>query len=172
MTNIPSYDNFPLWIPLLAIALSVIGYGVGAVILSGFGIIFSILYLFYCVGAELQVIIKSCKDCWYYGKVCGLGKGKVAPFFVKKGDPKMFADRDISWVHMIPDFLVLIIPLVGGVILLILEFSLLVLVLMITLFILFFGGTAFIRGAYACKYCRQKDIGCPAYAVFNKNKGK
>ena len=172
MINTKSYENFPLWIPLIAIIVSIIGYIIGAVILSGFGIIFSILYILYCLGAELLVIFRSCKNCWYYGKVCGLGKGKITPLFIKKGDTKKFADRDISMVHLIPDFLVVILPLVGGAILLILDFSILFLFLMIVLIILFFGGTAFIRGTFACKYCKQKDIGCPAYAIFNKEKTK
>jgi len=172
MKNTKSYENFPLWIPFIAILISVISYVIGAIILSGYGIIFSILYLFYCFGAELLVIIRSCKDCWYYGKICGLGKGKIAPLFVKKGDTKKFADRDISVIHMIPDFLVVILPLLGGAILLILDFSILVLSLMVILGVLFFGGTAFIRGTFACNYCKQKDIGCPANEIFNKKKEK
>jgi hypothetical protein len=168
MANIKSYENFPIWIPTIAISLSVIGYIIGAFILYRFGILFSIIYLFYCFCAELLVIRKSCKDCWYYGKICGLGKGKIAPLFVKKGDTKKFADKHISLIHMIPDFLVVILPLLGGVILLIMDFSILILFFMIVLIILFFGGTAFIRGTFACKYCKQKDIGCPAYAIFNK----
>jgi len=163
-----SYEKFPLCIPFFSILISIIGYCMGALILSGFGIIFSILYVIYCIISELIVILRSCKNCWYYGRICGLGKGKIAPLFVKKGDTKNFADRDISIIHMIPDFLVVILPLIGGVILLILDFSILVLFLMIILSILFFGGTAFIRGTYACKYCKQKDIGCPADAIFNK----
>jgi hypothetical protein len=100
--------------------------------------------------------------------LCGLGKGKVSPLFVKKGDTNKFADRDISIIHMIPDFLVVILPILGGFILLFLDFSFFVLSLMILLIVLFFCGTAFIRGIFACKYCKQKDIGCPAYAIFNK----
>ena len=172
MIKTKSYENFPLWIPFIAILVSFISYSIGAVILSGFGIIFSILYLFYCLGAELLVIIRSCKDCWYYGKICGLGKGKIAPLFVKKGDTKKFAERDISLVHMIPDFLVVIFPLIGGIILLILDFSISILIMMIVLIILFFGGTSFIRGSFACKYCKQKEIGCPADKIFNKKKEK
>jgi len=172
MIKTKSYENFPLWIPFIAILVSFISYSIGAVILSGFGIIFSILYLFYCLGAELLVIIRSCKDCWYYGKICGLGKGKIAPLFVKKGDTQKFAERDISLVHMIPDFLVVIFPLIGGIILLILDFSISILIMMIVLIILFFGGTSFIRGSFACKYCKQKEIGCPADKIFNKEKEK
>jgi len=172
MINNKSYQNFPLWIPFFAIFVSIIGYSIGAIILSGFGIIFSILYLFYCLGSELLVVLKSCKDCWYYGKICGIGKGKIAPMLVKKGDTIKFAERDISLIHMIPDFIVVILPLLGGVILLILDFSILLISLMIVLIVLFFGGTAFIRGNFACKYCKQKEIGCPADAIFNKRKDK
>lgn len=162
------YDKFPLWIPFLTVLVSFVGYIIGALILSGFGIIFSILYLVYCFGAELVVIVRSCKDCWYYGKLCGIGKGIVAPLFVKQGDTKRFADRDISMVHLIPDFLVVIFPLVGGIVLLILDFSFLLLGLIILLVILFFGGTAFIRSMLVCKHCKQKEIGCPAEKIFNK----
>jgi hypothetical protein len=162
------YEKYPLWIPLLTALISFIGYIIGALILSGFGIIYSILYLIYCFGAELVVIIRSCKDCWYYGKVCGIGKGIVAPLFVKKGDTKKFAERDISLVHLIPDFLVVIFPLVGGIVLLILDFSFLLLGLIILLVLLFFGGTAFIRSKLVCKHCKQKEIGCPAEKIFNK----
>ena len=172
MIKIKSYENFPLHIPFIAIFVSIIIYSIGAVILSGFGTVFSILYLFYCLGVELMVILRSCKDCWYYGKICGLGKGKIAPLFVRKGDTKKFAERNISMIHMIPDFLVVILPLSGGVILLLLDFSILVLSLMVILIVLFFGGTAFIRGTFACKNCKQKDIGCPAYDIFNKKKEK
>ena len=172
MIKTESFENFPLWIPFIAIFISIIGYSIGVIILGGFGIIFSILYLFYCLGVELLVILRSCKNCWYYGRICGFGKGKIAPLFVNECDTKKFADRDISMLHMIPDFMVVIIPLVGGVILLILDFSIVIIFLMIILAVLFFGGTAFIRGTFACKYCKQKYIGCPAYTIFNKKKQK
>jgi len=172
MKNTKSYENFPVWIPFIAILISIISYSIGAIILSGFGIIFAILYILYCIAIELMIIFRSCKNCWYYGKICGLGKGKIASLFVKRGDTKKFADRDVSMVQMIPDFLVVIIPLFGGIILLVLNFSILVLFLMVVLIVLFFGGTAFVRGTFACKYCKQKDIGCPAYAIFNKKNQK
>jgi len=168
LKDIISYDRFPLHIPLLSIFISLISYSLGAIIISGFGLLFSILYALYCLGIELLVIFRSCRDCWYYGKLCGLGKGVIAPLFVKKGDTTRFAKRDISMIHLIPDFLVVIIPLVAGIVLLILDFSLIILLLMIVLGALFFGGTAFIRGTFACRFCKQKDIGCPADEMFNK----
>jgi hypothetical protein len=168
MAKTQTYNNFPIGIPIFAIILSYFTYLVGAYIIAGFGLIFAFLYLFYCFGVELLIILRSCKDCYYYGKICGLGKGWVAPWFCKKGNPEKFAGRIISFYDLVPDFLVVIFPVVSGIILLALNFSFLTLSLLIILIILFFGGTAIIRGKLVCKYCKQREIGCPAEKLFNK----
>lgn len=168
MTKNITYEKYPTSIPLIAIILSLLTYLLGAYIISGFGIIFAILYLIYCFGIELNVIIRSCKHCYYYGKLCGIGKGIVAPVFVKKGDTKIFAEKNVSIIVMIPDFLVGIFPIVASIILLIQNFSIILLGLLILLILLFFVGTAFIRGALVCKYCKQREIGCPAEKLLNK----
>jgi len=170
MKQIKSYENFPWYLPFIAILITILGYILGAIILAGFGIIIVILYLIYCFSAEMLVIFRGCKNCYYYGKICGLGKGKIAPLFIKKGEPKKFAERDISWYHLIPDFLVSIIPLVGGIIQLILNFSFTLIGMIIILVIIFFGGTAVIRWSFACKYCKQRELGCPAETLFGKEK--
>ena len=168
MVDKKTYENYQIEIPLLAVLLSVLTYLVGAYIIAGFRFIFAIFYLIYCFGIELFVVLRSCKNCYYYGKLCGLGKGRVAPWFCKKGDNKKFVDRNVSFYQLIPDFLVGIIPIVAGIILLIQSFSWVILGLIIVLFFLFFGGTALIRGKLVCKYCKQREIGCPAEKLFNK----
>ena len=60
--------------------------------------------------------------------------------------------------------------IIGGIILLSYDFSFLRLGLILLLTIFFFGGTGFIRGSFACKYCKQKEVGCPAQEVFGKKK--
>jgi hypothetical protein len=170
MKKIKPYENFPLWMPFVAVIVSIIGYFLGALILSGFGLLFVALYLIYCLFIELLVIFRSCKDCYYYGKICGLGKGKIAPLFTKKGKPKRFLEKKISWYDLIPDFLVGIIPIIGGLILLVNDFSFITLGLIILIVIIFFGGAGFIRGSFACKYCKQKELGCPAQKIYSKEK--
>ncbi|MDI6891999.1 MAG: hypothetical protein QMD08_03240 [Actinomycetota bacterium] len=168
-----SYENFPAWIVLLSTSVAVSIYGLGAYILAGFGIWVAALYLLYCLWAEFEVLKGSCVDCYYYGKVCGLGKGKLAPLFFKKGDPKKFAEKEFTWYKMLPDFLVFIFPIVGGIILLVRSFSWLLVVLLAILIALSFGGNAVIRGQFACKYCKQREISCPAAKAFGgKTAGK
>jgi len=170
MAEIKFYDDFPLWMPFIAVIVSIIGYILGAYILSGFGFLIVILYLTYCIAIELLVLFRSCKDCYYYGKICGIGKGKIAPLFTKKGKPRRFLEKKISWYDLIPDFLIGIIPIIGGILLLFNDFSLILLGLIILLAIIFFGGAGYIRGSFACRYCKQRELGCPAQKIFTKGK--
>ena len=170
MEETNSYEKFPIWIPLLANVVALSIYAIGAYILAGLTIILSILYLLYCLWVEIGVLRGSCVHCYYYGKVCGLGKGKLCSLFFKKGDPQRFIEKEISWYHMLPDFMVSIIPLVGGIVLLVSDFSWLILALLVILAMLSTGGNAVIRGSFACKYCKQREIGCPAEKVFGREK--
>jgi hypothetical protein len=54
--------------------------------------------------------------------------------------------------------------------LLIQEFTWIVLSLIIALFLLGFFGNALVRGQLACRYCKQREIGCPAEQVFDTTK--
>ena len=169
MEETKSYENFPAWIALLVTAVTLSIYAIGAYILAGFGVLFSSIYLLYCFLIELNVLRRSCVDCYYYGRTCGLGRGKLCALFFKKGEPQRFAEKEISWSAILPDFMVSIIPLVGGIILLIIDFTWLLVVLLALLFILAFGGNAVVRGSFACKYCKQREIGCPAEQLFSKD---
>lgn len=169
MQNNKVYENFPVWIPLLSCVLSVAIYALGAFIFYQLAILFTVLYLLFCLWIEFKILQKSCVNCCYYGKICGLGRGKLCPTFFKKGNPEGFTDRKISWKDLIPDFLVLVFPLAGGIIALIMDFTWLILVLMVVLVVLSTSGNAVLRGSLACKYCKQRELGCPAEQLFSKS---
>lgn len=168
MENVKTYENYPRSMVLLAVLVNVAIYAAGAFILSGFGSAAAVLYLLSCFGNELHVMKKSCVDCYYYGKGCAFGKGKVAPLLFKRGDPGRFTAKTISWKELLPDMLVLMIPLVGGIALLILGSSWSVAMMLVVLLVLSFGGNYLVRSRIACKYCRQREIGCPAEQFFGK----
>ena len=168
MDESPCYESFPLGVVVLTNLLSLAVYALGAWILAGWGIWVAIPYLLYCLLMEVTVMRRSCVKCYYYGKVCAFGKGKLCSLFFKPGDPQEFAERQISWVEIIPDFLVFIIPVVGGIALLIRDFSWVVLAMVAGLLLLSLGGNAFVRGTFACRYCKQKESGCPAAELFGQ----
>jgi hypothetical protein len=162
------YENFPFRIVLLSNSVGVSIYAVGVYIMAGCGIWWAALYLLYCGWIEIRLLRRSCVNCYYYGKLCAFGKGKLSALLFKKGDPEKFVEAHIRWLDLVPDFLVSIIPLIAGIVLLVTSFNWVILVLLVVLLALSSGGNAFVRGSYACKHCKQREIGCPAEKLFNK----
>ncbi len=160
------YERFPIWIVVLSNFVGVSIYLIGAYILAGFGLWMAGLYLLYCFGLELRLLKGHCVNCYYYGKICGFGKGKLCAWLFKQGEPQKFVETEISWGNMLPDFVVLLWPLLGGIILLVQNFTWLLIGLLVLLVILSLSGNAIVRGSYACKYCQQKEFGCPAAKLF------
>jgi hypothetical protein len=167
-----SYEDFPLHLVLICITFNLIVYGIGAYLTVQFGIVFMGTYLLFCLWMEARVLVHGCRDCAYYGKWCAFGRGKLCSLLFKPGDPERFNTRTISWRDMLPDLLVALVPFLAGVILLFRDFSWIVLVLVLALVAHSTVGNGFIRGGIACKYCRQRELGCPAERLFDKRAGK
>lgn len=167
--NPNKYDNFPLWIVVLSNAVSLSVYILGFIIMMRLSLFISIIYLILVLFLEYKLIKGHCVDCYYWGKICGFGKGRLSSFFFKKGDPSKFCSDKMSWKDMIPDLLVFLIPFITGIILIIIKFNILILLVLILLLLLSLIGNGFIRGSLTCRYCIQKDLGCPADKLFNKN---
>ena len=168
MEQIKAYENFPARLVFVSVLVNVSIYILGAAILSGYGPLMAGLYLLYCIGNEVHIMKTSCVDCYYYGKWCALGKGKIAPLLFKKGDPLRFTMKDITWKDLVPDMLVLIFPLAGGGILLIRDLSWGMSGMLAGLLALSLGGNYLVRSRIACKFCKQREPGCPAEQLFSR----
>jgi len=170
MEQMKTYENYPCSIMIISNLVSIAIYLTGAFIIYQLGIIWLILYIIYIFGLEIRLMKKSCVNCYYYGKYCAFGKGKLSAIFFKKGSPEEFFNGKITWRDILPDFIVSIIPIAVGIVLLILNFDWLILSLIILIVILTSAGNSFIRGNLACKFCKQLEIGCSAEKFFNKGK--
>jgi hypothetical protein len=164
------YDSYPGWIVLVSAAHGLAVYALGAVILNSLSVWLVAPYLLLCLGLEAQVLSKSCRNCVYYGRTCGLGKGRLCALLFAPGDAARFVERKVRWTDMLLDLLVVLLPLAGGILSLILRFSWLYLILLLALLALSFAGNAFIRGALLCKHCKQAEIGCPALGLLGGEK--
>jgi len=163
-----SYERFPWPIVLLANVVTLAIYATGTYLLWGLGLWWAVLYLLYCGWMEWRLLTKSCVNCYYYGKICGFGKGKLCSLVLKQGDPKQFGAGTFSWRDLIPDFGVLVFPAVGAIISLFGAFRWGTLGLLVILLVLCLAGNAVVRGSFACRYCKQRELGCPAEKLFNK----
>jgi uncharacterized protein (DUF983 family) len=168
MQGFQAYENYPVWMVLGSNLLSISIYLIGAAILYQIGLIWLVLYVLFILLLELRLVKGHCVDCYYYGKTCAFGKGRLSCMFFPKGTPDRFSRRMITWRDIVPDFLLFIIPLLAGIALFIHTFSWILLLLIIALFSLGFIGNALVRGQIACRYCKQREIGCPAQRLFEK----
>ena len=114
------HENYPAWIVIISNLVSMGIYVLGFLIIYRLGLVFSILYLLYILLLELRLIGSHCTRCFYWGKICGFGKGKISSWFFRKGDISKFCDNEFTWIDMIPDLLITLIPLIIGIIILIL----------------------------------------------------
>jgi hypothetical protein len=164
------YENYPTLIVIGSNLLSLLIYGIGAIILYRFDLIWVICYVLFILFLEFRLLSGHCVDCYYFGKTCAFGKGRLSALFFQKGKPERFTGMKITWKDIIPDFLVFIIPVLAGILLLVQEFTWTILILIIALLVLGFFGNALVRGICACRYCKQRVIGCPAEQLFDKSK--
>jgi hypothetical protein len=161
------YENYPIWIVILANLVSIAIYALGFLIIHRLGLFFSLLYLLYILILEYRLIRKHCTSCYYWGKTCGFGQGRLSSWLFKKEPISKFCATKMTWADMIPDILVSLIPFVIGIIQLIIKFDLILLSALLLLLFLTTSGNGFIRSKLTCAYCKQKELGCPADALFH-----
>ncbi|MFC2009779.1 hypothetical protein ACFLT6_00020 [Chloroflexota bacterium] len=166
------YEKYPCRIVLFTGFFSLAVYGLGAFLMYWLGLVWLGLYILYVIWLELRLLKTSCVKCYYYGKICAFGKGKLSSLLFNQQTPGSLAEEKITWKHLIPDMLVAFIPVVAGVIRLIIYFELIILGVVVLL--LFFSslGSGFLRGNLACRYCRQRETGCPAEQLFKRGDTK
>jgi hypothetical protein len=168
METTRTYVVYPAWIVILSNLHSILIYGSGFIITSRLGWVAATLYLFYILAFEYRLLSSHCVSCWYWGRTCGFGKGRLSSMFFRRGDPGKFCKREMTWKDLIPDLLIALVPLIIGVVLMIIDFDFILLFATITLILFSTAGNGFIRGSLTCKYCKQREIGCPADELFNK----
>ncbi len=162
-----AYENFPFKTVIISNALSLGIYVSGVLVMAYVGWIFALLFLVYIVCMEFRIIRFHCIHCYYWGKTCGFGKGRVSAWFFNKGNTAVFCAKKMTWKDMIPDMLISLIPLVTGVVLLIVDFKALILAALAVLVLLTTMGNGYVRVSLTCNYCKQRELGCPANDLFN-----
>jgi hypothetical protein len=163
------YESYPLWMVFIITILQLLVYLAGAYIMFVLSWITGVLYIIYLIIIEVNNFREGCINCCYYGKVCAFGKGVIAAMIFKKGDPKKFLNRELTFKDFIPQVLVVLIPLVVGILLLISRgFNILILIALIYPVFSWFALNPIIYGKLACPHCKQGSICCPALKFFSK----
>jgi len=162
------FENYPMWMVAVTILFSLATYFFGGYVIYQLGLLWLTAYILYILWLEFR-LMTHCVDCYYYGKYCAAGRGKLASLFFKKGKKK-FGNMKVTWLSLVPDLLVSVIPIVIGIWLLINRFDWAILVSIVALFLLVSVGNAVLHSSIICKYCKQRQLGCPAERLFDKKK--
>lgn len=166
-----TYESYPIWTVIIVNIFQLLVYVSGAYILFRLSFIMGILYILYILLLEFFLYKEACPNCYYYGKLCAFGKGKIAALFFKKGDPKKFCERELTWKDFVWQILVVLVPLVVGIALLISRgFHLLTLIALLYPVLSWLVLNPIIYGRLACPHCRQGKKCCPALEFFGKKK--
>ena len=165
-----TYENFPTWVVVLSNLVSITTLVLGILILTGLHWIAAVSYFVLISVLEYRLLSNHCTSCYYWDKTCGFGKGKISSWLFKRRYSSEFCDKNITWIDMIPDMLVSFAPTIAGIVLIIIKFDFVILSAVVLMLILSTAGNAAIRRNYACKYCRQRELGCPAEKLFSKTK--
>lgn len=172
-----TFESYPVWMIfvyyLVSFSIYLSGLYLTYLILPLFALVFFIYILF----LEIQVLREGCVRCYYYGKRCVCGKGKIAKVFMKKDTKREFNEKEITMKDMIPSMLPTFVALIAGAYLTYQSwpnFSFIVIGLAVLPLILTFFGNPILYGKIACPHCKQGKLGCPACEFFMKmeKKGK
>jgi hypothetical protein len=124
----------------------------------------ALLYMLFALIMIFVVLRKMvCVNCYYYGKWCAMGWGKLSAIFFRKGDVGKFSSSIGIKLAPVTYGLLTLIPLILIVISLVRGFSIFKVVLLILLlFISFYSGS--INRKKTCAKCKMRII-CPGSAV-------
>lgn len=160
--------GFPLGTIIITNLITLAVYGAGAYLFFQFGLFWGTMFLLYLLYMEASTFREGCRYCFYYGKRCAFGRGVIASWFIKRGDPKKFCERELTIKDFIPHMFIAFLPIIPGTLILLSGFSWLVLGLMALPIIVNFAGNPVIYGRLACPHCNQGSICCPACEYFMK----
>ncbi|NQT31440.1 MAG: hypothetical protein HQ588_03820 [Deltaproteobacteria bacterium] len=109
------------------------------------------------VGVVLRKLV--CTNCYYYGKWCGTGWGKLSALFFKKGEMEKFSTSIGVKLAPLTYGLLSLIPIVLIVISIIKEFTVFkIIVLALLLLVSVYSG--FLSRKKGCANCKMK-LACP-----------
>ena len=170
MNNSACHENYPASTVFQSLSTALALYACSIFVMIKTGWILCLLYLAYIFLLEIKLLRSSCIHCHYYGKTCAFGRGKICGLVFKEGNPQKFVENKVTWVKILPDLLVSLIPVLTGIILILIDFDWTLLALILLIIFLTSAGNGYIRGRLACRYCKQREIDCPAIEFFNPDK--
>jgi len=151
--------NFPLVSIIIRNLFDVLCYALAVWLLHDFGIWVVGIYIAFSIAMIVISWRDRCTFCCYYGTLCPSGAGWFAAKFFERGDPKDQAEagKSLSFTSLIWSL-----PVIGGSVMVVLDFTYFNLAMLALFFILRFGISERIAVSLGCRKCQAKSD-CAAY---------
>ncbi len=168
MKDPKAYEKYPTSTVILYNLVALANYAVGLYLFYQISYIFSLAYLVYLAIVESSVYRTGCRYCYYYGKRCFSGRGSIAPLFIKKGDPKKFCEKEVTWKNLLPTMMTTVFPIFAGGYLLLKGVDWMIVGMIAVPIATWIFANPLIFGKLGCPHCKQGRICCPANDSFGK----
>ena len=152
------YENYPRSLVAFNLLSSLAGLAVGLLVLAQLGTWAWTGYLVLYLLEMAAVLAFACTRCYYYGKNCGVGYGKLSALLFKKRAEEEFHQATSHKAAGIFMLVISPLPILGGIASLIVGFSLQRLLLFLVLIGLMVAGFV-TRPRLVCGHCKQGESG-------------
>jgi hypothetical protein len=168
---IEKLENYPFKIICVSATLTIISYFLGTLVFYVINPFLALVFLLLAISTIVVSMKLRCTHCYYFGKYCNFGLGKLTAKFFNKGDPDEFSSSNKVVPTAILSFGTMILPVIAGIGLIILDFSLVTLSLLLIYIVFGILPNFFVRGNF-CDKCVQGQLGCPTYKQMMKGNEK
>ena len=160
-------ENYSRKIICMNLLLTFLSYFIGTLVIYSFNLIAGIFYVILCILTIILSLKLRCSYCFYYGKRCGFGFGVLSKILFSQGESKEFNNSKNIIPVLVFSLGTSFIPVVIGIVLLIVNFSVFHLIYFILYILVAFLPNFFARSK-VCKHCEQSKLGCPAFDKISK----
>ena len=162
-------ENYPIKVVCVSASLTILSYLIGSIVLYVLNPLLGMLFLLLAISTIIISMKLRCTHCYYLGKYCNFGLGKLAAFFFQIGEPSEFKNPRKVIITAIFSFSAMLLPIIAGIIFILIDFSILNIGLFLGYILFGIVPNFFIRGNL-CDKCVQGKLGCPSYEKMMKRR--
>ena len=156
--NLTFCSTYPKSVIIIRWLVLAAGFALGIYILWGIRDFLGLAYIVYSLIALTLILpLSRCASCFYHGRACNTGWGRVAAYLFPKGDESRFV---VNYNYAIFLHLLWLVPLLASLIQLLRNRSLLALIIFAA-YLLVLLMEKIILKKLACARCHQREF-CPA----------
>ncbi len=151
-------EDFPKSIIIIRWIILLFAFALGVYVLLRLHYMLAIVYIVYSMIALTLILpLSRCVNCFYHGRFCNTGWGKIAAYLFRKGDESKYVDR---YDYAIFLHLLWLIPLLAAALKAVRRRNILALAIFAAYLLTLFVEKIILK-KLCCRRCHQRDF-CPA----------